>query len=61
MHQTNHVFDRHIMRVWDLFFFDGSRVLFTVALGLLKLHEEELLAADNSASIFNILSTIPCR
>ena len=52
---------RHIMRVWDLFLFDGSRVLFQVALGLFKLNENELLQADNSASIFNILSTIPCR
>ena len=32
-----------------------------IALGMLKLHEEALLAADNSAQIFNILSTIPSK
>ena len=49
------------MRIWDLFLFEGSKVLFQVAIGLLKMYEEELLAADNAAAIFNILSTIPAR
>ena len=52
---------RIIMRLWDLFLFDGSRILFQVAIAMLKLHEDELLKADNSAEIFNILSTIPSR
>ena len=52
---------RLIMRIWDLFLFDGSKILFQVAIGLLKMYEEELLSADNSAEIFNTLSTIPAR
>jgi len=49
------------MRLWDLFLFDGSKVLFQVAIGLLKMYEDELLRADNAAAIFNTLSTIPAR
>ena len=49
------------MRLWDLFLFDGSKVMFQAAIGLLKMFEDELLKADNAASIFNILSTIPSR
>ena len=47
------------MRVWDLFLFDGSKILFQVAIGLLKMYETELLGATNAAEIFNTLSTIP--
>merc|ERR1712004_854378 len=50
-----------IMRIWDLFFFEGSKVLFQVAIGFLKMYEKELLKADNSADVFNVLSTIPAR
>ena len=41
--------------------FEGSRVLFQAAIAMLKLHEDELLKADNAAEIFNVLSTIPAR
>ena len=50
---------RLVMPIWDLLLFEGSKVLFQVALGLLKMNEKELLKADNSAAIFNLLSTIP--
>ena len=49
------------MRLWDLFLFDGSRILFQVAVAMLKIYEDEILKADNAAEIFNILSTIPSR
>ena len=52
---------RLIMRIWDLFFFEGSKVLFQVAIGFLQMYEKELLKADNSADVFNALSTIPSR
>ena len=49
------------MRIWDLFLFDGSKILFQVAIGLLKMYETELLGATNAAEIFNTLSTIPSQ
>lgn len=33
------------LRVWDMFFNEGDKVLFRIAIGLLKMHEAKLLAA----------------
>ncbi|XP_019516134.1 PREDICTED: small G protein signaling modulator 3 isoform X1 [Hipposideros armiger] len=52
---------RLLLRLWDLFFYDGSRVLFQTTLGMLRLKEEELIQSENSASIFNTLSDIPSQ
>ncbi|XP_021918012.1 small G protein signaling modulator 3 homolog isoform X2 [Zootermopsis nevadensis] len=48
-----------LLRIWDLFFFDGSIVLFQVTLGMLKIKEPDLRQLENSAEIFNALSDIP--
>uniref|UniRef100_UPI00358E8A98 small G protein signaling modulator 3 isoform X2 n=1 Tax=Myxine glutinosa TaxID=7769 RepID=UPI00358E8A98 len=50
---------RPLLRIWDLFFLEGSVVLFQITLGMLKMKEEELIPSENSAAIFNILSDIP--
>ena len=52
---------RCLLRVWDLLFYEGSTVLFKVALALLSTAEAELVAATNSADIFNLLSSLPAR
>lgn len=36
-----------VLRVWDAVFYEGSKVLFRVALGLLKINQEQLLARNN--------------
>ncbi|GIX69301.1 small G protein signaling modulator 3 homolog [Caerostris extrusa] len=48
-----------LLRIWDLFFYEGSVVLFQVTLGMLKLKEPDLRILENSAQIFNALSDIP--
>lgn len=48
-----------LLRIWDLFLFDGSIVLFQVTLGMLKIKEGEVKQVENSAQIFNALSDIP--
>lgn len=48
-----------LLRIWDLFFFDGSIVLFQVTLGMLKIREPDLKKLENSAQIFNALSDTP--
>ncbi|OAD56470.1 Small G protein signaling modulator 3 like protein [Eufriesea mexicana] len=48
-----------LLRIWDMFLFDGSIVLFQVTLGMLKIKEDELKQLENSAQIFNSLSDIP--
>ncbi|XP_040842446.1 small G protein signaling modulator 3 isoform X4 [Ochotona curzoniae] len=52
---------RLLLRIWDLFFYEGSLVLFQTTLGMLRLQEEELIQSENSASIFNTLSDIPSQ
>uniref|UniRef100_A0A8C5EHC6 RUN and TBC1 domain-containing protein 3 n=1 Tax=Gouania willdenowi TaxID=441366 RepID=A0A8C5EHC6_GOUWI len=52
---------RLLLRIWDLIFYQGSLVLFQVTLGMLKIKEEELVASENSASIFNTLSDLPSQ
>ncbi|KAG1703654.1 Small G protein signaling modulator 3 [Nymphon striatum] len=48
-----------LLRIWDLFLYDGSIVLFQITLGMLKMKEPQLKGLENSAQIFNALSDIP--
>ncbi|KAK2178734.1 hypothetical protein NP493_529g00005 [Ridgeia piscesae] len=48
-----------LLRMWDLFFYEGSVVFFQLTLGMLKMKEGELVMSDNSAQIFNALSDVP--
>ncbi|XP_014255014.1 small G protein signaling modulator 3 homolog [Cimex lectularius] len=47
------------LRIWDIFFFDGSIILFQITLGMLKIKEPTLKELENSAQIFNCLASIP--
>lgn len=46
-------------RIWDLFYYEGSIVLFQLTLGMLKMKEPFLKDLENSAQIFNSLADIP--
>ena len=48
-----------LLRVWDLFFYEGSVAIFQITLAMLKLSEAAIVAANNSSEIFTILSEIP--
>ncbi|KRZ92591.1 Small G protein signaling modulator 3, partial [Trichinella sp. T8] len=48
-----------LLRVWDLFFYYGSTVLFKVALAMLKLRQDQFRTLANSADVFNLLSSTP--
>jgi hypothetical protein len=50
---------RVLLRIWDMFFYEGSVILFQVTLAMFKFKEEELLKLENSAQIFNALSDLP--
>ncbi|KAK8955822.1 hypothetical protein KSP40_PGU005593 [Platanthera guangdongensis] len=43
------------MRVWDVLFNEGAKVLFQVALAIFKMKEEELLKAHHIGDVLNIL------
>lgn len=48
-----------LLRIWDIFFLDGSLVLFQITLGMLKMKESDFRLLENSAQVFNLLSDIP--
>lgn len=56
---ANVVHMKILLRIWDLFFFDGLLVLFQLTLAMLKIKEPHLKTLENSAQIFNALSDIP--
>jgi len=50
-----------MIRVWDLLFHEGTIVMFKIALAMLQMYEKDIVHAENSADIFNILSSLPSK
>ncbi|KAJ1983859.1 hypothetical protein H4R34_001001 [Dimargaris verticillata] len=48
-----------VLRVWDCFFYEGSKVLFRVALALFKLNEMVLLQTKDSLEQFQLVQEFP--
>lgn len=34
------------LRIWDIFFIEGNKILFRIGLAIMKINEKELLKAD---------------
>jgi len=47
-----------VLRVWDTLFYEGSKVVFRVALGLLRVHEQALLATRDFAGLVEALKAV---
>jgi len=47
-----------MLRIWDTFLYEGSKVLFRFAIAIFKYNEQALLSKDNSIAIFNHLRTM---
>lgn len=43
------------LRLWDCFLYEGDKILFRIALALLKMHETEMLSLNSSVTINNFL------
>lgn len=50
-----------VLRVWDSFFYEGSKTLFRIALAVFKLGEGEIRAVSDPMEIFQVVQTIPRR
>ncbi|KAF9353899.1 hypothetical protein BGX26_008348 [Mortierella sp. AD094] len=50
-----------ILRVWDCFFYEGRKILFRVALTILRLHEAEISKIDDPLEVFQVVQNIPKR
>ena len=44
-----------MVRIWDTFLYEGSKVLFRYAVAIFLYNQDELLAEENSIAIFNRL------
>ncbi|KAI9783550.1 MAG: hypothetical protein M1839_003720 [Geoglossum umbratile] len=50
-----------VLRVWDSFFFEGSKTLFRVSLAIFKVGESQIRAVSDPMEIFQVVQTIPRR
>jgi hypothetical protein len=50
-----------VLRVWDIFFYEGSRTLFRVALTIFKLGEAEIKAVGDPMEMFGVVQSLPRR
>ncbi|KAK8063524.1 TBC domain-containing protein [Apiospora saccharicola] len=49
------------LRVWDVFFYEGSKTLFRIALAIFKIGENEIKSVSDPMEIFQVVQTIPRR
>ncbi|PTB43652.1 hypothetical protein M441DRAFT_135870 [Trichoderma asperellum CBS 433.97] len=47
------------LRVWDVFFYEGSKTLFRVALAIFKLGEAEIKAIGDPMEMFGVVQSLP--
>ncbi|KAJ5105925.1 hypothetical protein NUU61_003272 [Penicillium alfredii] len=47
------------LRVWDVFFYEGSKTFFRVSLGIFKACEREILKVSDPMEVFQVVQTIP--
>ncbi|KAI4308434.1 hypothetical protein L6164_031511 [Bauhinia variegata] len=45
------------LRVWDIIFYDGAKVIFNVALAIFKMKEDELLLTNHVGEVINTVQT----
>lgn len=47
-----------MVRIWDTFLYEGSKVLFRYAVAIFLYNQEDLLSESNSIAIFNKLRSM---
>jgi hypothetical protein len=50
-----------VLRVWDIFFYEGSRTLFRIALTIFKAGENEIKSVGDPMEMFGVVQSIPRR
>ncbi|KAJ1343721.1 hypothetical protein BSLG_001702 [Batrachochytrium salamandrivorans] len=48
-----------VLRIWDCFFYQGEKILFRVALTLLHIHEEQIIACQDIGDAWRLLKDLP--
>lgn len=49
------------LRVWDVFFYEGSKTLFRIALAIFKAGENEIKAISDPMEVFAVVQSLPRR
>ncbi|CEF78952.1 hypothetical protein SNK03_006820 [Fusarium graminearum] len=49
------------LRVWDVFFYEGSKTLFRIALAIFKLGENEIRSVGDPMEMFGVVQSMPRR
>ncbi|KAF7548507.1 hypothetical protein G7Z17_g7019 [Cylindrodendrum hubeiense] len=49
------------LRVWDVFFYEGSKTLFRISLAVFKLGESEIKSVSDPMEMFGVVQSIPRR
>ncbi|TWU71782.1 hypothetical protein ED733_003277 [Metarhizium rileyi] len=49
------------LRVWDVFFYEGSKTLFRIALAIFKSGESEIKAVNDPMEMFGVVQALPRR
>ncbi|KAM0478014.1 hypothetical protein ACHAP7_006206 [Fusarium lateritium] len=49
------------LRVWDVFFYEGSKTLFRIALAIFKLGENEIRSVADPMEMFGVVQSMPRR
>lgn len=44
-----------VVRIWDVLFYEGPKILYRIALAILKTHEQDFLATENSGELVKAL------
>ncbi|KAL2863669.1 plasma-membrane choline transporter-domain-containing protein [Aspergillus lucknowensis] len=47
------------LRVWDVFFYEGSKTFFRVGMGLFKACEKDIMAVSDPMEVFQVVQTVP--
>ncbi|KAJ5887821.1 hypothetical protein N7495_007862 [Penicillium taxi] len=47
------------LRVWDIFFYEGSKTFFRVSLGIFKACERDIIAVSDPMEVFQVVQTVP--
>ncbi|EHA23199.1 hypothetical protein ASPNIDRAFT_52348 [Aspergillus niger ATCC 1015] len=47
------------LRVWDVFFYEGSKTFFRVSLAIFKSCEREIMAVSDPMEVFQVVQTVP--
>ncbi|KAL8926152.1 MAG: hypothetical protein Q9208_003055 [Pyrenodesmia sp. 3 TL-2023] len=48
-----------VLRVWDLIFYEGSQMLFRVALAIFKMGEQQIKDVNDSMELFQVVQSFP--